>query len=674
MVENLEETNAIVADARQKHREGALDDADALYDSVLAQDPDHAEALHLKGVLRAQKGSVSEGLALIGRAVEQAPSDPRIRANLAKIHLDNGDIGESVTQYQVALLHAPDDADLLYNAAGALATAVRLEEAIAHLERARGLAPEHGRVLANLGNLYRLVGRLDDSRAVLEQAAITSPDDAEVQHSLGVTLTALRDYDLANEKFRRALALDSGFVRAATQLYYATLYACDWRDRTKLIANFGRLIDGGSEAMSYLSPMVSLYLPFEQGQINAVADARAAALRRRNPAARRTLAPAQKERLRIGYLSADLGRHPVGHLIAGLLPLHDRGLFDVSAYALAPPDGSAVQEAIYDGLDHVEDLSRVSVDEAVGRIVDAEVDILVDLGGYTRGARPEILADRAAPLQIGWLGHCGSSGGLNDVLLADEVVVPAGQVSGFKEAVAYMPGTFMPLNRFDTPSADAGSRADHGLTEDGFVFCAFNNPTKIDPDTFSVWMDILGRVDNAVLWLRDHAAVTGRNLRSAAQASGVDPARIVFAPTLDDMSDHLARHRHADLYLDSFVYGAHSTAADAIVQGVPVLSLLGASMPARVGASLCRAHRLGELVVETPEDYVAMAVALAGDPDRLSEMKRRVRLSVDSDDSSARFVRKLEGAYQLLWNVARAGQLEPGALVRIEAAPGERAP
>lgn len=669
MVENSSELDAIVADAREKHRDGALADADSLYDSVLAQDPDHVEALHLKGVLSAQKGNVADGLDLLEHAVAQAPTDARVRANFAKLRLDTGDIAGAVEQYQAALTHAPDDADLLYNTAGALVSAARVEDAIDHLERARAISPDHGRALANLGNLYRQVGQLEDSRTVLEQAVAATPDEAEVQHSLGVTLAALLDYEAAADRFREALARDPGFVRAATQLFYANLYACEWADRDKLIANFGRLVENGGELVSELSPLVSLFLPFEQTVLNAVAEARAASLRRRQPSIRPVASPVARDRLHVGYLSPDLGRHPVGHLLADILPRHDRARFEVSAYALKPADGSDIQKAIYGGMDRVEDISQATMEDAVGRIVDAGVDILVDLGGFTRGARPEILAARAAPLQIGWLGYCGSSGGLNDVLLADETMVHTGEASRFSDAVAHLPGTFMPLNRFDTSDTDAGARSDHGLPDDGFVYCAFNTPTKIDPATFGAWMEILGRVENSVLWLRDHAEVTRRNLVDAARDAGVDPDRLVFAPMLDDMSGHLARHGHADLFLDSFVYGAHSTASDAIAQGLPVLTLAGSAMPSRVGASLCRAHRLGELVTESPDAYVAKAVALAEDEAGLKEMRKRVRLAVESDDSSERFVRKLEGAYQLLWNVACAGQLEPGALVRIEAAP-----
>ena len=668
MVDSRSKLDEIVANARQRHRDGAFDDAARLYDSVLVSDPQNAEVLQLKGILLAQTGAPEAGLAFLEKAVARAPADGRIRANLAKLRLDLGDVGGAVADYETARQHAPDDADLEFNLAGALALAGRRDDAIRHLEHARELAPGHAQVLANLGNLYRQGDRPDASRETLEAAVEASPDDPEVQHSLGVTLAALHDYAAAGLRFRRALKLDPGFVRAAAQLFYATLYDCDWTDHPKLIANFERLLDTDLEILSELSPLIALYLPFAQPSLNRVSAARAAVLRQSAVIHDDVSADARVDgaALRVGYLSADLGRHPVGRLLADLLPRHDAGEFDVTAFALAPPDGSEVQRAIYDGVGSVEDISRVSASDAAARIRETGIDILVDLGGFTLGARPEILAARAAPLQIGWLGYCGSSGGLNDVLLADNVVLPDGAVADFDEAVAHLPGSFMPLNRFDRAEEVADTRTAHGLPEDGFVFCAFNAPPKIDAQTFAAWMEILARVDGSVLWLREHAASTTRNLTRAAQAAGIDPARLVFAPTAPAMSDHLARHRHADLFLDTFLYGAHSTAADAIARGLPVLTCTGAAMPARIGASLCSAYGIGDLAAENPADYTEMAVNLATDIDRLMDYRTRLAAAVQTVDAGDAFVRKLERAYRTIWRAHRAGALAPGRLVPME--------
>ncbi len=653
----------IVADARLRHRDGDLAAAKSLYDSVLARAPNHAEVLQLKGILHAQSGAPADGLALLKRAVALAPADARIRANLAKLRLDLGDIDGAVADYAAADKYDPGNPSLAFNFAGALARAGQYDEAIGRLETARERAPNNPEVLANLGNLYRFTGRMDLSRDALEGAVAAAPDNPETHHSLGATLAALRDYTRAALQFREALRLDPGFVRAATQLFYTALHACDWADYAKLVENFRRMLGAEPALLGELSPLVALYLPFSQGELNRIGAARAVNLAA--PAPAEHITTASSDRLRVGYLSADLGAHPVGRLLADVLPRHDGDTVDVTAFILADPDGSDAQQAIHAGVPSVENLSRMSPAKAAERIRGCGTDILVDLGGFTLGARPEILAARAAPLQVGWLGYCGSMGGLNDVLLADDVAVPPVVVPCFAEAVAYLPGSFMPLNCFDAPGDGAGARADQGLPDDGFVYCAFNAPTKIDPETFAAWMDILAGVEGAVLWLREHAPTTTENLRAAARTAGIDPQRLVFAPTAPAIANHLARHWHADLFLDTFVYGAHSTAADAIALGLPLLTRVGGAMPARVGASLCHAHDLSELVTETASEYIEAAIRMGTDTEWLHEMRARLSGALGRADAGDGFARKLEVAYRGLWRAHSAGTLVPGTLAPL---------
>ena len=258
MDENPSDPDVIVAEARALHRAGDLDAAARLYDSVLARAPDHAEALQLKGILLAQTGDPTAGLELLSRAAELAPESGPIQANLAKLRLDLGEIDAAVADYEAAVDLDPGNADLLFNLGGVLALTGRRSEAIARLESVRDGGNPH--VLANLGNLYRQVGRLDESRDTLEAAVAAAPDDPDIQHSLGATLSALRDYAGASERYRAALKRDPGFVRAAAQLFYAALHACDWEDYPNLVENFRRFVGAESGLLSELSPLVALFL------------------------------------------------------------------------------------------------------------------------------------------------------------------------------------------------------------------------------------------------------------------------------------------------------------------------------------------------------------------------------------------------------------------------------
>ncbi|MBN42141.1 MAG: hypothetical protein CL573_01480 [Alphaproteobacteria bacterium] len=661
MDETPSDLDHIVADARQRHRAGELDAAAELYELILAQLPDHPEVLQLKGILVAQSGEMGKGLELLERAVELAPESGPIRANLAKLRLDLGDVIGAISAYETAHACDPNNPEIAFNLAGALVMSGRQAEAIACLESTLDVAPCHPGILANLGNLYRQNGRYEESRDLLERAVKAAPDDPEMLHSLGVTLSSLREYEGASACFRAALGADPGFIRAAAQLFFAGLHACDWSDYSNLVENFRRLLSADPKLVAELSPFIALFLPFSQDELNLIATARARLSS--ISAGERTVVPPTPERLRIGYLSADLGSHPVGRLLADVLPRHNAAEFEVTVFTLSSADGSEVQKAIHSGVCRIEDVSRSSAAEVVACIRAADIHILVDLGGFTLGARPEILSARLAPLQVGWLGYCGSMGGLNDVLLADPEVLPPELAPCFHEAVAYLPGSFMPLNRFDQPTASAGTRVDHGLPAEGFVYCAFNAPAKIDPETFAAWMEILAAVDGSVLWVRENAPTTSNNLRAAARLAGINADRLVFAPTEPEMADHLARHCHADLFLDTFVYGAHSTAADAISQGVPVLTRAGPAMPARVGASLCRTYGLGDLVVKSTAEYVATAIAVAADHSRAANYRSVLVSVLDTVETSEKFVRKLESAYEMLWRARCSETLEPGTII-----------
>jgi protein O-GlcNAc transferase len=660
MIDQIEELDDIIAEALQKHRAGDLANAGFAYEAVLKHDPDHAEALHLRGVLLGQQGHADGALKMLDRAVNAAPADPRILGNRAKVRLDDGSVADAISDYRAALEISPDDPNMNFNLAGALAVDGKLEDAICHLEAACEVDSEHARALANLGNLYRQVGRLKDSASLLERAIKVAPDDPEVQHSLGVTLSDGRRYEAAATCFQRALELDKGFVRTAAQLFFCNLHSSNWQNHSKLITNFKRLIESEVGPVVELSPLIALFLPVDQASLNRVSDERARSLRVRTNVINSV---ETRDKLHVGYLSADLGSHPVGYLSADILGHHDREVLKVSAITLTPPDGSDVQQSVFANVDTVLDVSRLSAGDAVEQIRNAGVDILIDLGGFTRGARPEILAARAAPLQLGWLGYCGSTGGLNDALLADRTVLPELDVGHFSEAVAYLPGSFMPLNNFVAPSTLHDTREEHGLPENGFVFCAFNAPTKIDPKSFDCWMNILMQVEGSVLWLREHAELTTTNLRRVARNRDVDPARLIFAPMVNQMEDHLARHRHADMFLDTFVYGAHSTAADAIAMGLPVLTLSGSAMPSRVGASLCHEYGLTELIADTAEKYIELAVSHARDSDlldaRVAALTARLSVARDSVD----FARKLEHAYTTLWQEKCADGLAPGRVI-----------
>jgi len=372
------------------------------------------------------------------------------------------------------------------------------------------------------------------------------------------------------------------------------------------------------------------------------------------------------DRIRVAYVSADFHEHAVPRLMAGLLERHDRQRFEVTALSLGPDQRDAMRSRLVAAADRFLDV-RDRDDRAVAALMrELEIDIAVDLQGYTRGCRPGIFAHRAVPVQVNWLGYPGTMGaGYMDYILADRHVVPPDRDAHYAEKVVRLPDCYQVNDADRRVAGDAPPRSALGLPEDGFVFCCFNNNYKIAPRVFDVWMRLLLAVDRSVLWLLEDNATAAANLRREAARRGVDAARIVFAPRAR-MEDHLARQRRADLFLDTRPYNAHVTASDALWVGVPLVTCPGDTFAGRVAASLLHAAGLPELVAGSWEEYERLARTLATDRDRLASLRGRLardRATCPLFDTD-RFRRHIESAYGTLHERAQRG--EPPASFDVE--------
>lgn len=370
--------------------------------------------------------------------------------------------------------------------------------------------------------------------------------------------------------------------------------------------------------------------------------------------------PRPRSRLRIGYVSPDFRVHPTAHLTRALYPAHDRDRFEVFAYSLFPGPDDDLTRAVEAGCDTFRRVGTESTRAIVERIRDDGIDILVDLAGYTTHSRPGVFRARAAPVQASWLVYPWTTGSDTiDYALVDATVVPPGSDGLWSEHLVRLPGTYF----FASPAAMAAtpSRAELELPERGFVFCCFNNAWKIEPHVFALWMRILREVPGSVLWLLALSEPQIANLRAAAAAQGVDPGRLVFA-RFRPHEQHLARYRAADLFVDTLVCNAHTTAVDALWAGLPVLTCPGEIMPSRVASSLMRSLGLDELIADSPDSYVTAAVRLASEPSAVAALRSRlasVRAGHRLFDPAAT-ARLLESVYARMWQRHRDG-LPPAA-------------
>jgi predicted O-linked N-acetylglucosamine transferase (SPINDLY family) len=362
-------------------------------------------------------------------------------------------------------------------------------------------------------------------------------------------------------------------------------------------------------------------------------------------------------RIRLGYFSSDFREHATAYLMAELIERHDRAKFEVIGFSLGHPQKDAMRARLEKSFDRFFDASALSNKDVALLARELEIDIAVDLKGFTQDNRTDIFALGAAPIQVSYLGFPGTMGtDYIDYLIADATLISEQQRQHYAEKIAYLPDTYQVNDSKRGISDISFTKSECGLPEDGFVFCAFSNSYKITPDMFDIWMRLLTRVPGSVLWLMGGATSATSSLRTEARARGVAPDRLVFAKRME-LAQHLARQRLAGLFLDTLPYNAHTTASDALWAGLPVLTCLGETFAGRVAASLLRAVGLPELVTFSLDDYERLALELATQPEKLQALRDKLaanRLTEPLFDT-ARFARNIEAAYAEMWRRKQAG-------------------
>jgi predicted O-linked N-acetylglucosamine transferase (SPINDLY family) len=348
----------------------------------------------------------------------------------------------------------------------------------------------------------------------------------------------------------------------------------------------------------------------------------------------------------------------MAYLTVGLFEQHDKSRFETTAISFGPDPGDQFRKRLENSFDRFLDVQTKNDRDLVLLLRELEIDIAVDLMGYTNNSRPAILALRPAPVQVNFLGYAGTMGADTiDYIIADRFIIPEACQSFYTENIVYLPDTYLPTDSTRSIGEHAPARGAAGLPESGFVFCCFNNNYKITPPIFDIWMRLLLEVEGSVLWLvEDNAAAVG-NLRHEAEGRGVAPERLVFAPRVK-LEDYLARLRLADVFLDTLPYNAHTTASDALWAGLPVVTCAGSSFAARVAGSLLNAVGLPELITGTLEDYEALALKLARDRDLLAHIKSKLARNRQSFPlfDTERFRRHIESAYQTMWERHQRGE------------------
>jgi len=640
-------------------RAGRSDAAAASFEQALAIEPTLAQAHSALGSLRIDAGDAPGAVALHRRALEIDAVHPEFHNNLG-VALDKLQRHEqALASFDRALALAPSYVEAWSNRGIALHELQRLDMALASFDRAIALDASDADAWSNRGLVLQDMHRLDDALRSHERATSLRPGDAQAWVRRAGTENAMKRHVAALAALDKALSIDANVAEALGARLHTAMLLCDWRGHAESLDRLRRTADSGA---ALIHPFAVLATPLGPEQQRRIAERYAAAMAPPTDDVAPAW-PADGTRIRIGYFSADFRDHPMMVLMAEQFELHDRSRFEVVAFSFGAASESAQRQRAVAAFDRFIDVGDRSDADIAALSRSLHIDIAVDLMGYTEHARPGIFARRAAAVQVNMLGFAGTLGApWMDYLIADAVVVPEPARHHYSEQVVTMPHSYMPNGAWQAPPAATVQRSDAGLPDGGFVFCCFNNSWKITPDVFDAWMRVLGRAPGSVLWLLQTNDVAKANLLREAQARGIDAGRLVFARRAG-REQHLQRHGLADLFLDTFHYGAHTTASDALRMGLPVLTRTGETFASRVATSSNAATGMAELAVADAPAYESLAVELATMPSLFAATKSRLAMQLPGARlfDVRHYTRDLERAFVAMHERHRAG-LAPEAI------------
>jgi len=643
---------------------GRLDEAMVQYKKAIAIRRDYPEAHNNIGNALHLLDRSEEAIAYYQNALEIRPDYAEAYWNLGTALRAIGQLEEAIAPYQKAIAIRPDYHEAHNSLGNTFWHLSRREEAIAQYKKALAIKPDYVRAHINCGDVLAELDRYEAAIVAYDAALALRPNDAEVLAKRGDIFVLLRRYAEAFASFEAALSADPDNDRAFSGLAGCANTACDWT-RT---ASVDRELPARIAKDRFIHPFA--FLGYNSDPTLQLACAERYA---RNQVPVR-LTPLWTNRtwrnpkIKIAYVCTGFHTHPTAHLMTELIEVHDRSRFEILGVSLGPDDKSEFRARLIRAFDQFYDVRGKSDREVAKQLYEMQVDIAVDCSGYISDARPGIFALRPAPIQVNYLAYPGTLGTNSfDYVIADPTVLPFDQQPFYTEKIVHLPDCYQPNDSKRAIAVRTPTREDAGLPASGFVFCCFNNNYKITAPIFDIWMRLLNDVEDSVLWLFSDRELAESNLRREAAARGIDPLRLVFAHRVP-LENHLARHRLADLFLDTLPYNAHTTTSDALWAGLPVVTCCGQSFAGRVAASLLRAIGMPELVTNDLESYEKLALQLASAPLLLKDLRnrlRRNRLSCPLFDTD-RYRRNIETAYYTMWKRWQSNQAPASFAVKVD--------
>ena len=676
------------------HKQGLLEHAKQIYEEVLKSNPRHFDALHLLGLIAHQSKHYQKAADLISKAIEINPKSAAAYSNLGNTFSELKQFDAAIMSYGKAVSLKPNYTEAYYNRGLILMRLGLLEASLQSFNKAISLKPNYAEAYSNRGNCLKALKKFDEAIQSYNKAISLKPDYAEAYSNRGAAFKELNQLEAAIENYNKATFLNCEFAEAylnqgeifkelsqfaaAVKCYekalvlrpeldnvegmlmHSRMHICDWSNFVNRVIELTQKVQFGAKV---IMPFQTLSLT---GSMPVQRQAAEIYSQDKYPAAAKPVWSGQRyehARIRVAYVSCDFKLHPAALNNIGMWERHDRDKFELIAISYGPvfqedatPQGQ-MRTRLVKAFDRFLDVGDRS-DEQIARLMrEMEVDIALDLSGTMQGSRQGIFAHRPAPVQVNLYGYTSGSSYM-DYMLSDRVVIPPESQWGYTEKVVYMPTAWLANDPTREVSERQFKRSEMGLPEVGVVYCSFNNAYKMNPQMFDVWMRILQQVPGSVLWLQGSGQdKVKENLRKEASVRGVDPARLVFADKIESMAEHLARHRLADVFLDTLPFNAQTTAVDALWAGLPVLTCMGEGVIARMAGSVLMALGLEELVSKDWPEYEAHAVRIgleAGYAKSLKEKLERNRKDSPLFDTK-RLTRNMERAYEQMHERVQQG-------------------
>ena len=631
----------------------AFDQAVEEYGELVRLSP-NAETFFNRGACLQKIGRQIEAINDFKRAIAIDPNLAEAFCNLGLAHRTLGNLSAALSAYDRAIEIAPSMVEAHCNKGVALKEAGLIEQSIRTLQQAALIAPNHPETHENLGVALQKSKQFGAAIASYTHAIELKPNYTDAHYNLALLHQELNQLEPALQGFEKVLSLNPDYEYLAGTLLYTRMRLCDWRTYDSDLEQLSNQIRAGKKVSSGFPAATLIDSPSIQRRTaeiwindNYPCNSLLGPIAPFIESAPRP-AKARSKKIRLGYYSADFYNHATSYLMAGLFERHNQLEFDLIGFSFGPQASDTMSTRVAEAFTEFIDV-RSKTDREIAQLSrDLAIDIAVDLKGFTQGQRAGIFAYRAAPVQVNYLGYPGTIGAdYIDYLIADWQLIPQDQQIHYSEKIVYLPDSYQVNDRKRTISERPLTRADVGLPATGFVYCCFNNSYKITPSVLDRWCRILMTVDASVLWLLQDNEKASDNLRIEAASRGLNPERLVFAPRMD-LEEHLARHRLADLFLDTLPCNAHTTASDSLWAGLPVLTLPGQTFAGRVASSLLTAIGLPELIAKSVQEYESIAVQLGQNPSALGALKSRLQANRLSTPlfNTERYTEKLECAFR----------------------------